>query len=248
MGRAAHFVVGTGRAEPGVQAGANTYRMSQGMAPEPDRDYSHVRVDPVVSRHIASLYAHAPSVDPAAIPSYHAMREDTMRQFDHLTRPQSRGGMGFNVQVTPHDPYEDAVTPEDPHGNYKAMVNDVQNQRLKVFSTASSGGHPQFDDDTNDAFRAVHDTFGHAGTGRNFDRNGEEAAWRKHVSMYSQKARPAMTSETRGQSSTLVFGPRPGMFPEQKVVNLGPTAQVIGRRSLGHVLGRQFLQPSTGLT
>jgi hypothetical protein len=62
-----------------------------------------------------------------------------------------------------------------------------------------------FSDDDNDAFRAVHDAFGHASTGRHFDRHGEEAAWRKHSQIYSPLARQAMTTETRGQSSTFIY-------------------------------------------
>jgi hypothetical protein len=56
-------------------------------------------------------------------------------------------------------------------------------------------------------FRAVHDYFGHAKEGVGFGPRGEENAWRQHSAMYSDAARPAMTSETRGQNSWVNFGP-----------------------------------------
>ena len=60
----------------------------------------------------------------------------------------------------------------------------------------------------NDVFRAVHDAFGHNGPGNPFFRApGEERAWGHHSLMYSPAARPAMTTETRGQNSWLNYGP-----------------------------------------
>jgi len=60
----------------------------------------------------------------------------------------------------------------------------------------------------NDAFRAVHDAFGHFGSGNPFfRRQGEERAFLEHSRMYSPEARGAMTSETRGQNSWLNSGP-----------------------------------------
>jgi hypothetical protein len=60
----------------------------------------------------------------------------------------------------------------------------------------------------NDAFRIVHDLYGHYGPGNPFFRApGEERAFKLHSRMYSPEARPAMASETRGQNSWLNFGP-----------------------------------------
>ena len=60
----------------------------------------------------------------------------------------------------------------------------------------------------NDAFRAVHDAFGHFGSGNPFfRRQGEERAFLEHSRMYSPEALGAMTSETRGQNSWLNSGP-----------------------------------------
>jgi hypothetical protein len=86
-------------------------------------------------------------------------------------------------------------------------------------------------------FRAVHDVFGHAATGRAFDPHGEEAAFRSHYAMFSPQARPAMATETRGQNSVNNFGGLPkGEFAEQKVVTLPSTQFItpIGRRAAFH--------------
>jgi predicted GNAT family acetyltransferase len=59
----------------------------------------------------------------------------------------------------------------------------------------------------NDVFRIVHDYFGHIKEGIGFRADGEENAWRQHAAMYSDLARGAMTTETRGQNSWLNYGP-----------------------------------------
>lgn len=239
MSRSAHFMVGAGRPVPQVQDAAARYRQQTlGVRAPAARDFSHIAVDPVVSQHIARLYEAAPEYAHEALPSFRALRDETMRQHDFMT---SSRGLGLTHEVTPHDPYVTPTGAPDPEG----MLHDVAaNRRIRSMATKSTGAHPFFTDDENDAFRAVHDVFGHAGTGRDFSRHGEEAAWRHHASMYSPAARPALTSETRGQNSALNFGSNPGTFAPQKVALLGPTAQVIGRRSLHRVLGRQWRTPA----
>lgn len=59
----------------------------------------------------------------------------------------------------------------------------------------------------NDVFRIVHDMMGHLKEGNGFRAEGEENAWRSHSAMYSELARKAMTSETRGQNSWVNYGP-----------------------------------------
>jgi hypothetical protein len=193
-----------------VVRGAQAYSQKAGLG-LPDADYSRSLITEPASQAIAGAYSRLPEFDTGALPAYHAMREETLRQYDHMTSPRSRGGMGLDVEVTKGDPYGKdgfhTVVPE--------LRNDVtNNQRIKVLSTATTGGHPVFSNDDNDAFRAVHDVFGHLGSGRGVDFDGEEAAYQKHSRMYSPLARQAMASETRGQNSWLRAN---GDFPEQKV-------------------------------
>jgi hypothetical protein len=75
----------------------------------------------------------------------------------------------------------------DPYKTSKEMFADVSKKRLKVLSTETTGGHPVFTDEQNDRFRAVHDFFGHAATGRGFGQDGEEAAWVHHSQMFTPK-------------------------------------------------------------
>lgn len=224
MSRNGHFSIGATNAHTGIAAGAQTYIRNQGFAPA-SHDFSSVAAHPAMTAHIARAYDALPEFDRSAVPHFKAMAEETARQFDHLTRSRSRGGLGINVEVTSHDPYDGP----------KEMFHDLrENNRLRVMSTATTGGHPIFSNMQNDQFRAVHDAFGHVGTGRGFDRHGEEAAFRAHSAMFSSHARRAMATETRGQNSSMVAAG--GVFPPQKVAVLPERltqsiTSMLGRRS-----------------
>ncbi|MEU5693070.1 hypothetical protein [Actinosynnema sp. NPDC020468] len=180
--------------------------------PVPHVDYHRVVVDPVRGLRIAAAYLEAPWYDEAALGAYRAFREETLRQFDFLTSSPLLGGLAVAVEPVPLDPYPDAA----------AMARDLRdNRRLRVYeSAASDNPHPVLDHDENTMFRAVHDAFAHASIGRGFDHHGEEAAWLKHSFMYSATARRALTTETRGQNSAMVFGYTGRRFAEQKAVLL----------------------------
>lgn len=187
-----------------VTKGAAVYRAKQGLA-EPKQSSHDVVAHKATSQRIAKAYDSMPADDPKAHPAYDALSHEVGKQFHHLTSPVEHGGMGVKVEVVDHDPY-----PSHHH-----LVQDLaDNHRIKVLSTKSTGPHPRFTNEQNDQFRAVHDVFGHAGTGRPFDRHGEEAAWSEHASMFSPKARAALTTETRGQNASLINN---GKFAEQKV-------------------------------
>jgi hypothetical protein len=175
-------------------------------------DFNRIVSDTVLGRRIAAAYMTGARWDPAAIPSYRAFRDETAAQFDYLTRPIAFHGLGVEIVVTPRDPYPDA----------QAMMRDLgDNHRLLVYSTTACGNsHPFLSDGENDMFRAVHDAFGHAAIGRGFDAHGEEAAWCKHATMYSPLARGALATETRGQTSALIYHYRGTQFPEQKMMLL----------------------------
>lgn len=172
-------------------------------------DFARTVIAPHDQERLAREYESAPLHDEHALPAFHAMHEEVKHQFDYLTRPQHRGGLGISVEVTQHDPY----------ANAGQMVDDMaHNRHLAVMSTQATGGHPVFGDTGNDMFRAVHDAFGHAATGRGFDRHGEEAAYQSHARMFrSPQARQALATETRGQNAHLI---RRGNFPDQKTALL----------------------------
>lgn len=198
-----------------ARAGAAEYTRRNGMLVPRVENYNNVVVPQSVVGKVAASYGRLPAYDPAAVPAFKAMREEVGRQFDHLTAPRSKGGMGFEVGVTTHDPYG-----EPNEGGTKAFFKDVEQHKINVLSTATTGGHPIFSNDDNDMFRAVHDVFGHGGTGRGVDRHGEEAAYRKHATMFSPLAQQALAAETRGQNHAMIASG--GQFQEQKVALLPP--------------------------
>ncbi|WP_222854102.1 hypothetical protein [Fodinicola acaciae] len=174
--------------------------------------YERVVIDDRLGHRIGAAYLAAPMREKSAEQAYQAFRNETLRQFDYLTRPVSRGGLGVDVSVSSVDPYADV----------DGLVDDLQShRRIRVFATCGSGNeHPWFSNADNDRFRAVHDAFGHAGTGCGFDPAGEEAAWVKHSQMYTPLARRALASETRGQSCAMVYGCQGAYFPRQKAILL----------------------------
>lgn len=154
-------------------------------------DWADVRVD--IDRHLetAAAYDALPEWDESAKPAYDAFISELGDQYRLLTET-----LGFTVEVVDEDPYPDV----------EALMADMnENRRIKVMATRSTPpGHPYLTDEENDRFRAVHDAFGHAGTGRGFDRHGEEAAYQAHANMFGPLARLALATETRGQNSVLI--------------------------------------------
>lgn len=155
---------------------------------------------------------HAPN-DPAVKASYDALIKETHDQFKAIKKT------GLKIEpITPDMP--------DPYAaNPRLAAKDVaENNHLYYFPTdqgfgagAAREAHPMMAETgekigdkplvANDMFRIVHDYFGHLKEGHGFRAAGEDNAYRTHSSMYSDLARPAMTTETRGQNSWLNYGP-----------------------------------------
>jgi hypothetical protein len=77
--------------------------------------------------------------------------------------------------------------------------------------------HPFMTAEQTNMFRAVHDFFGHAAEGFEFGKRGEDNAFRKHASTLSNKALPALATETRGQNAWVnYFGDHPKMEPKDR--------------------------------
>jgi hypothetical protein len=144
--------------------------------------------------------------------SYKAMIEETVDQYKKILSG------GYKIELNNLEPYK----------NSEEMINDLRDRkRMRVLSTEEDFGQnkittaqrkenpllakTKFKDVNgepllaNDIFRFVHDFFGHAKLGNGFGPVGEENAWRVHSRMYSPKAMPAMTTETRGQNSWVNF-------------------------------------------
>src|SRR6266850_3908905 len=232
---------------------ATAYMKEAGLPYNPPSTYA--QVDPARAKQIAGAFEampHNPN-DPAVKASYDAMIKETLAQYQHMKKA------GVNVEFMPpgEDPY--AASPrlaaEDVRKNNHMFVyptdagfgsagEDVSGNPLLTQSGENFGGVPATN---NDIFRAVHDYFGHAKEGVGFRANGEENAWRQHAGMYSDAARPAMTSETRGQNSWLNYGPHGAknrnaksadtVYADQKIGLLPDWAVNEGRHDPGVTLG-----------
>ncbi len=200
-----------------IQDVARQYMTDAGLEYNPPKTYA--KVDEGRAARIAQAFdemPHAPD-DPKVQASYNAMIDETVAQYQALKK------MGLKIDFIPPDmpdPY--ALSPR------LAQKDLIENNHLWVFPTDSGfgsgpeaaaamkdnpllrptglveNGHPML---ANDVFRIVHDIFGHFKEGNGFRASGEENAWRSHSAMYSDLARPAMTSETRGQNSWVNYGP-----------------------------------------
>ena len=175
----------------------------------------YAKVNPDFASGVAkeySLMAHAPD-DPRVMESYKALADETLGQYEQLL---SDGVKPFFIKGS--DPYSSSP--------YEALLDLTENKKLGVFPTKRGfgtgdefdpKGNPLLADSgftldgdpvlVNDAFRAVHDYYGHGKGGFGFRAAGEENAYRAHSGMYSDKARAAAASETRGQNSWLNYGP-----------------------------------------
>jgi hypothetical protein len=229
-----------------IEQAAREYMAARGMDTTPLAAYP--RQDPARGRLIAAAYENMADdpANPAVRRAYDAMVQETIDQYRGL---KDRGIEFKFLQEGMSDPYA-----RSPAMGYRDLV---ENGRLWVFPTdfgyGSQTGSAFFDATknpllqkvgrigdkndavANDAFRAVHDAYGHFGPGNPFFRApGEERAWVEHSRMYSPEARGAMTSETRGQNSWLNFGPfaehnktalgADTKFAEQKIGLLDPWA------------------------
>jgi hypothetical protein len=187
----------------GARDGAKEYAFKKGLNPDETIDYTKVVANRARAARIADVYETLPKMDRDAVDEYEALASEVEEQFDFMTKT-----LGVKVEFVAEDPYKTS----------KEMFDDVSRGVLKVLQTETTGAHPLFSDTQNNKFRAVHDYFGHAATGRGFGQDGEEAAWVHHSQMFTEKARAALTTETRGQNS--FFNNRGKQFADQKVALL----------------------------
>lgn len=243
-----------------LQDAAKDYMAKAGIPYDPPHKY--VKVDPAVSTRVAQAFEdmkHDPN-DPAVKASYEAMAKETLAQWDAIKKT------GLQVEwLKPDasgnfkDPYADsprrAAMDVSLHNHWYGFPTDAgfgdaedkgaaarnaSNPLLRPTGETIDGRKVV----VNDIFRIVHDMFGHFKEGNGFRADGEENAWRAHSAMYSNLARPAMTSETRGQNSWVNFGPyaehnkkanaADTHYSEQKVGLLPPWAVEEGRKDRKH--------------
>lgn len=196
---------------------ARRYMESKGLPYNPPSTYA--KVDPERARRIADAYdamKHDPT-NPEVKAAYEAMAKETLDQYNEIVKEGIKieffdPAKGDPYAGNPNNVFDDVkrnkhmwVYPtSEGYGTTGYTAEDILNNPLLADSGIKWNGQPTT---INDIFRAVHDYFGHIKEGVGFRANGEENAWRAHSAMYSDEARKAMTSETRGQNSWVNFGP-----------------------------------------
>lgn len=167
-------------------------------------DYSKITADIVRGPEIGKIYMEAsPFITIGARFAYSQFADQVVDQYREMLADVS-------VTFVDDNPYEDA----------SELFADIRRGSFAVYKTTADQRHPLLGCQTNDLFRAVHDFYGHWGTRRGFDRHGEEAAWVRHSQMFTGLARRAMTTETRGQTSALIWVNGGREFPPQKAILL----------------------------
>lgn len=195
---------------------AADYNKAEGL-PEikPEKASKSPRVKEIADEYAAMK--HDPE-NPEVKRSYKALVDDVKRQWDYAVNK-----MGIKIEPTDKDPY--GFSGEGKPAEQQLFDDVNKNKRIQVWRGGNElpADHPlaQVDPKTgetyNTMFRAVHDIFGHVAQGHAFDEPGEESAWNVHRQMMSPEAVPAMTTETRGQTSWFFnHGGTPGEFAEQK--------------------------------
>jgi len=200
---------------------ARRYMESKSLTYNPPSTYA--KVDPERARRIADAYSAMKNdpTDPEVRRAYDAMAKETLDQYKEIEKEGIKfeffdPAKGDPYAGNPNNVFDDVkrnkhmwVFPtSEGYGTTGFSAEDVLNNPLLADSGIKWNGQPTT---VNDIFRAVHDYFGHIKEGVGFRANGEENAWRAHSAMYSDEARKAMTSETRGQNSWVNFGPESGV-------------------------------------
>jgi hypothetical protein len=137
--------------------------------------------------------------NPAVISAYTKLVEESRKQYDYMINQ-----LGIKIEYVTEDPYNIVKNGESVPSSKLMMEDVINNKTLKVRDSTIDFvdyPHPILSIEDNNIFRAVHDFFGHAASGRGFLADGEEAAWVSHSSMFTPEARRAMSTETRGQNS-----------------------------------------------
>jgi hypothetical protein len=212
-------VPGMGKVEFGphgpAREAADRYMKNAGLKYSPPTDY--VKANPEFAGRVARAFdemKHAPN-DPAVRKSYDALARETKAQWDEIEKTGLKiefikPGMDDPYKASPRLAHLDVknnnhlwVYPTDSGFGSDAAFDAKDNPLLGMSGVTIDGKELRH----NDLFRIVHDYFGHIKEGTGFRADGEENAYRIHSSMYSDEARPAMASETRGQNSWVNFGP-----------------------------------------
>lgn len=194
---------------------AESYMKKSGIESQALETVSSINVD--AAKRVADQFQEMKNdpENPEVKRSYEKMVSETNDQAKSIL------DAGYKIEIYEGD--------TDPYASSADMIKDLKdNKHLFVLSTEKGFGEERLTDEmrqkdillndsgmkdingktllNNDVFRFVHDFFGHPEKGNAFGPIGEENAWLIHSRMYSDEARRAMTTETKGQNSWVNFG------------------------------------------
>jgi hypothetical protein len=190
---------------------ADDYNAQHGL--EKIKPVESEQLDEETGMEIADVYdttEHDPE-NPEVKASYEVFKTEILAQYDFV----KEHGIKFEYQKD--DPYPDL--------ELKTMLKDIEeNHRLKVFT----GGEPLQSDHPlaekipdeevtyNEAFRGVHDLFGHIAHNNPITFTGEFHAFLTHMQMFSPEARGAMAWETLANTNWFQYIGKGKTFAPQK--------------------------------
>ncbi len=133
--------------------------------------------------------------DSLRVASYIKMSGQTEKQLHHIPLD-----MKFSTSDGSYKNSREMLRDVHLHGHLMTFAGGTHQEPSMGVVNKKTGLNP------NETFRVVHDVFGHAIHGNQFGQQGEETAWAVHRQMYSPAGQAAMTAETRGQNSYVVYG------------------------------------------
>lgn len=212
-----------------IVAGAKQWRKKHNL-PDPTIDLVTVPVPMEKADEVARAFEQTPDQadDPKVQAAFADFKRQSAEMFNWMVRDEADGGLGIHVDWT---------TKKDPYPSATAQAEDLRKNHHITIESRLGGAHElSMTTAEYDQFRAVHDTFGHAGVGGGFDRHGEYEAYLMHRSMYQGDGAWAMTSEYHGVNTAMWGGDptNPGgtgktiLLPIDLVPNpIGPTGDLV---------------------
>ena len=135
---------------------------------------------------------------PLVVMAYRALSRVIQRQYWEIRQ-------SFIVEHVADDPYRTSreLFADLDRGRLRVLLTDTDEMpsdhpMLATFKVGTFNAKPVL---LNDAFRAVHDVYGHYRTGQGFGPSGELAPWQAHRDTMPSAAWPALWCETRGQNA-----------------------------------------------
>lgn len=187
-----------------IKDGLEQWRDDHGL-PQPQVDPLTVPAPLAKGEIVAETFEKLPDRgnDPEVKAAYDDFKAQTNEMWNYMTKPEKEGGLGIKIDFAPNEK-------GNPYPTAAAQAEDLRENHHMTTQSGLGGEHSEtMSTEEYDRFRAVHDVFGHAGSGAGFDRHGEYETYLVHQSMYTGAGARAMATEYHG-SNTAIWAGEPG--------------------------------------